>query len=195
MSRDFPTCMNLIFFGAPGVGKGTQATLLAERLDLPHISTGAIFRGAIDSGQILGLRVKEYLDQGLLVPDELTSEIALATLAENRCNHGFILDGYPRNLRQAEDLNAAMRERRRTIDRVVHLVVPQQEVIDRMLGRGRVDDTEAVIRRRLAVYDAETAPVLGFYRELHIVAEVNGLGTVDEVQERILEAIGYQPTT
>lgn len=183
--------MNLIFFGAPGVGKGTQAALLAERLKVPHISTGAIFRAAIDSGRILGLQVKKYMDDGLLVPDELTTQVALEALAEPECAPGFILDGYPRNLAQAESLDKALQEKRRKIDKVVHLVVDEEELIDRMLNRGRPDDTEEVIRRRLGVYQRETAPVLDYYVDHGIVTVIDGLGTIPEVHERICTSIGH----
>ncbi|KXK56668.1 MAG: adenylate kinase [Chlorobi bacterium] len=184
--------MNIIFFGAPGVGKGTQAALLAERLGVPHISTGAIFRAAIQSGQELGQKVKYYTDNGLLVPDELTTEIAVTALNEPECANGFILDGFPRNLGQAEALSAALSAAGRAIHRVVYLTAPQQEIVQRMLSRGRADDNEEVIQRRLEVYDQETAPVLGFYRThaADVVTEVNGLGDVAEVQERIVAALG-----
>lgn len=184
--------MNIIFFGAPGVGKGTQAAMLAERLEIPHISTGAIFRAAIQSGQELGQKVKHYTDNGLLVPDELTTEIAVSALNEPTCANGFILDGFPRNLGQAEALSTALTAAGRTIDRVIYLTAPEEEIIQRMLNRGRVDDNEEVIKRRLEVYDQETSPVLGFYRANsgNVVKEVNGLGEVAEVQERIVLALG-----
>jgi len=182
--------MNIILFGAPGVGKGTQAARLGERLDIPHISTGAIFRAAIEAGTELGLQAKHYSDNGILVPDELTTAIALQALDDGQCVRGFILDGYPRNLSQAESLTHAMNERNRRVDFVIYVTAPEEEIVARMLKRGRVDDTEEVIKRRLEIYQNETAPVLDYFRNLGLVTEVNGLGEIDEIQERILSAIG-----
>jgi len=182
--------MNIVFFGAPGVGKGTQAALLAESLGIPHISTGAIFRSAMESGRPLGEKVKSYYDQGMLVPDELTTAIALEALAEPACEKGFILDGYPRNTAQAKSLDEAMNGRERPINHVIYLTAPEEELIQRMLGRGRADDSREVIENRLKVYEAETAPVLEYYRATDHVLEVNGVGDIDEVHRRILSAIG-----
>ncbi len=184
--------MNIIFFGAPGVGKGTQAEILAERLGVPHISTGAIFRAAVSAGKPLGLKAREYMDQGLLVPDELTTAIALEALAEPECAAGCILDGYPRNRSQAEALQASFESRGTTVDRVVYLTAPDEELIERMLKRGRADDTREVIVKRFQVYLDETAPVLDFYRERGDFTELNGVGDVDEVHERIMAAIGAE---
>ncbi len=182
--------MNIILFGPPGVGKGTQAVKLAERLDLPHISTGEIFRAAKAAGTELGLKVKEYADNGILVPDEVTTAIALEALDAPSCERGYILDGYPRNLAQAESLDAAMAEKNCRIDHVVFLIAPEEELTGRALKRGRVDDTEEVIKRRLKIYEDETAPVLDHYRRQGLVTEINGLGEIEDVQERILAAIG-----
>lgn len=184
--------MNIILFGAPGVGKGTQAEKLAERLDIPHISTGAIFRAAMDAKKELGLKVREYYDKGLLVPDELTTAIALEALCEPTCARGFILDGYPRNTGQAESLTAALNDQHKPIDRVIYLTAPEDEIVERMLKRGRLDDTEEVIKRRLNVYQEETEPVLGYFRNMDLVTEINGFGQVEEVQERILAALGVE---
>lgn len=183
------TCMNVILFGAPGVGKGTQAAILSERLAIPHISTGAIFRESIQAGKPLGLKAKEYMDAGLLVPDEITTAIALEKLGEPACHEGFILDGYPRNTAQAAALASALEERDCQIDHVIYLIAPSEELSSRMLKRGRGDDTEEVIRTRFDVYERETAPVLEYYRERGLVAEVNGLGEIDEVSDRIMAAL------
>lgn len=181
--------MNVILFGAPGVGKGTQAEILAERLSIPHISTGAIFRESIAAGRELGLKAKEFMDSGRLVPDEITTAIALEKLADPDCAAGFILDGYPRNVTQATDLAAALEERERQIDHVIYLIAPLQELTNRMLKRGRGDDSVDVIRTRFEVYERETAPVLSFYAERGLVTEVNGLGNIEEVSDRILSAL------
>ena len=180
--------MNLIFIGAPGVGKGTQAARLAERLGVPHISTGAIFRAAVGQGKELGLKAKEYMDRGALVPDELTTAIVVDALSQPENANGFILDGYPRNISQAGALESALKESGRTIDCVLYLTAPQEEIVQRMLARGRADDTREVINHRLEVYRGETEPVLDFYRERGLVSEINGVGEINGVHERVYEA-------
>lgn len=182
--------MNIVFFGAPGVGKGTQAALLAESLGIPHISTGAIFRSAVASEHPLGLEAKGYMDRGELVPDDLTTAIALQALAEPSCNPGFILDGYPRNTSQAVALDQALALRGRPVDHVVYLTAPQEDLVERMLGRGRADDTREVIENRLRVYEAETSPVLDYYRSVDHVLEINGVGEIPDVHKRIRAALG-----
>ncbi len=181
--------MNIILFGAPGVGKGTQAAILAERLGIPHISTGAIFREAIAAGKPIGVEVKRYLDQGILVPDEVTTAVAIDALNETRCANGFILDGYPRNASQAQALADALNVVGKSVDRVIYLTAPIDELVERMLKRGRADDTEEVIRTRFDVYTNETAPVLNYFRQADHVIEVNGVGEIEEVHQRILDAI------
>ncbi len=184
--------MNIVLFGAPGVGKGTQAAILAERLGIPHISTGAIFRAAIAAGKPLGIQAKRYMDDGLLVPDELTTAIALEALAEPECVHGFILDGYPRNRSQAQALTESLASAGRAVEYVVYLTAPIDELVERMLKRGRPDDTEEVIRTRFEVYEQETAPVLDFFRERGEVVELNGVGEIEDVQARILSVLKPQ---
>lgn len=180
--------MNLIFIGAPGVGKGTQAEKLAARLGIPHISTGAIFREAVGQGTELGLQAKGYMDRGALVPDELTTAMVVEALGAPANANGFILDGYPRNISQADALEGALNGQGREIDRVLYLTAPQGEIVTRMLARGRSDDTEDVINHRLDVYRSETEPVLDFYRTRGLVTEVYGVGEIEEVHERVFEA-------
>ena len=181
--------MNIVLFGAPGVGKGTQAAILAERLAIPHISTGAIFRAAVAAGKPLGLEAKRYMDDGILVPDELTTAIALEALAEPECAKGFILDGYPRNTSQAQALTESLTAAGRTVDYVIYLTAPLDELVERMLKRGRPDDTEEVIRTRFEVYDQETSPVLNFFRAHGEVIELNGVGEIDDVHSRIMSVL------
>ncbi|MCE2503542.1 MAG: adenylate kinase [Chlorobi bacterium] len=181
--------MNLIFFGAPGVGKGTQAEKLAERLGIPHISTGTIFRAALEQKKELGLKAKEYMDRGALVPDDLTTAIVVDAFSQPKNSNGFILDGYPRNLSQAKALETALRELGKEIDNVIYLTAPKEEIVQRMLSRGRTDDTEDVINHRLDVYRSETEPVLIFYQNFELVTEVYGVGTIDEVHERVVDAV------
>jgi adenylate kinase len=184
--------MNLIFFGPPGVGKGTQAEILAKRLNIPHISTGAIFRAAVAAGSPIGLELKEYMDHGVLVPDELTTAAALDALGQPDCANGFILDGYPRNLSQAQALSTALDTKGKGIDRVISLTVPTEEIVARMMNRGRSDDTPEAIRTLFDVYDQQTAPVLDYYRDRDLVREVNGFGEINEVHERIVAALNAE---
>lgn len=182
--------MNVILFGSPGVGKGTQAAILSERLGIPHISTGAIFREFVDAGHELGLKAKKYMDAGLLVPDEVTTAIALKKLAAPECASGFILDGYPRNTAQAESLGKELETRGEHIDHVIHLVAPVEELTARMLKRGRGDDSELVIKKRFEVYERETAPVLDYYSKHGLTIQVDAIGEVRDVNDRIVEALG-----
>ena len=163
--------------------------MLADRLGVPHISTGAVLRRAMDDETELGRRAKEFYDAGDLVPDELVTEIVVDALDSPELADGFILDGYPRNTAQAEDLQNALSERARGIDRVVYLTAPDDEIIRRMLARGRADDTEEVIANRLKVYASETEPILDHYSRLGLVAEVDGVGELQEVHRRILDAV------
>ncbi len=187
--------MNLIFFGAPGVGKGTQAEMLAEKIGVPHISTGAIFRAAMKNESELGTQVKAYYDKGELVPDELTTAIVVEALGAPEQANGFILDGYPRNRSQAEALDAALKEMGIEVDRVIYLTAPDEEITRRMLGRGRADDTEEVIANRLSVYRSETAPVLEHYAGADLVSEIDGVGELDEVHRRVLDGVKVDSTS
>jgi adenylate kinase len=182
--------MNIIFFGAPGAGKGTQSKTLADRLGLAHISTGEIFRRHKQEGTELGRKAQSYMDAGLLVPDEVTTAIALDAIDRDDAAAGWILDGFPRNIDQAQALQAALVERGKKIDRVIYLTATAEELVQRMLLRGRVDDTLEVIQTRLDVYAQETAPVLGFYRDMGLVSEVDGMGEIQEVHDRILGTLG-----
>ena len=187
--------MNLIFFGAPGVGKGTQAAMLAEKVGVPHISTGAIFRSAMEQGTELGVKVKEFYDKGELVPDELTTAIVVEALAAPEQADGFILDGYPRNISQAEALDTAFEEMGIGVDRVIYLTAPDEEITRRMLGRGRADDTEEVIANRLSVYRSETAPVLEHYANSGLVSEIDGVGELQDVHSRVLDGVKVDSTS
>ncbi|MDQ3153109.1 MAG: adenylate kinase [Actinomycetota bacterium] len=178
--------MRLLLVGPPGAGKGTQATVLSGRLGLPHISTGDLFRAHIDGETPLGRQVKEYLDAGRLVPDEVTNEMVRERLAERDVEDGFLLDGFPRNTAQAEVLDAMLREQDAELDAVVELDVPEDEVVERLLARGRDDDTEDVIRHRQQVYRSDTAPLLDFYADRLVT--VHAAGSVEEISERVLGA-------
>jgi adenylate kinase len=179
----------LIIFGAPGAGKGTQATRIARDLAIPAISTGDIFRYNIKNETALGLQVKEILASGAYVPDEVTNAIVRDRLDQPDAVGGFLLDGYPRTKAQVVELDDMLAAQGTSLDAVLELTVDTDEVVQRLLKRaevdGRADDTEEVIRHRLAVYDEETAPLAALYRERGLLHQVDGMGEMDEVARRI----------
>jgi len=179
--------------GAPGAGKGTQATRIADRYGIPTISTGAIFRANLAEGTPLGLKVKAIMDAGDYVPDEVTEEIVADRLRQDDAAQGWLLDGFPRTPHQVEALDAFLAEQGNDLDAVVSLLVDPELLIERLLGRaaseGRSDDNEETIRNRMNVYAAETEPLLDTYRERGLLVEVDGVGSVDEVTARIVAAI------
>lgn len=179
--------MRLVLVGPPGAGKGTQAAVLSEQLAVPHISTGDLFRANIGNSTPLGQKAKSYMDAGELVPDEVTNEMVRERLAEPDAQEGFLLDGYPRNTAQADVLGGILGENGMELTAVMRFDVPEEELVSRMLERGRSDDTEDVIRRRLAVYESETAPLLEYYADK--VITVDALGSVEEITARALEAL------
>jgi adenylate kinase len=174
--------------GPPGAGKGTQAQKLAEKLGVPQISTGELFRNNIDNGTKLGLEAKRYLDAGDLVPSELTNQLVDDRLNDSDAAHGFILDGYPRSLEQAKALHEMLERRGTDIDAVIEFRVSQDELLQRLKERGRADDTDDVILNRMKVYRDETAPLLEYYNGK--LKTVDAVGTVDEVFARALHALG-----
>jgi len=179
----------LIIFGAPGAGKGTQATRIAVALGIPAISTGDIFRANIKNETALGLQVKEILASGAYVPDEVTNAIVRDRLDQPDALAGFLLDGYPRTKAQVVELDDMLAAQGTSLDAVLELTVDTDEVVQRLLKRaeldGRADDTEDVIRHRLTVYDDETAPLAALYRERGLLHQVDGMGEMDEVADRI----------
>ncbi|MEO8665643.1 MAG: adenylate kinase [Ignavibacteria bacterium] len=178
----------LIIFGPPGVGKGTQAELIAKNLNLEHISTGAILRRSASEGTELGRKAKELMDKGNLVPDEIMNGIVKETLG-NISKDGFILDGFPRTLDQAKALSEIFRELKINNVKVVNLKADENEIVVRLLKRGRSDDTKATIRTRLKVYYDSTAPVKDFYEKKGVVKEVNGVGEIEHINKDILGVI------
>lgn len=179
--------MRLVLVGPPGAGKGTQAVLLAQKLAIPHISTGDLFRANISEGTALGQEAKSYMDAGNLVPAELTNRMVEARLDEDDAQHGFLLDGFPRSVEQADALQDMLSQRGTALDAVVELQVDEDTVVERMMARGRADDTEDVIRNRIAVYRAETEPLIGYYRD--IIVPIDAVGTVEDIHERIVSAL------
>ena len=179
--------------GPPGAGKGTQAVVVASALGIPHISTGDIFRANVSAGTPLGEEAQRYMDAGEYVPDSITNAMVRDRISHDDCNPGFLLDGYPRTLEQVNELDMMLEADGRRLDRVIELTVDTDEVVGRLLKRaqdqGRADDTADVIRRRLEVYFEQTAPLVAVYRDRGILLEVDGMGDVAEVTERILSAL------
>ncbi|WP_240096082.1 adenylate kinase [Thermomonas flagellata] len=189
--------MRLVLLGAPGSGKGTQAARLKEYLQVPHISTGDLLRAEVAAGTPLGRQAGEVMARGDLVSDEILLGMLKDRLARADARHGFILDGYPRNLAQAAALDALLAELGQPFDAAVQLAVDNEQIIARLAGRaqaeGRADDTPESVRHRLKVYDEKTAPVIEFYRQHGQLTVVDGVGSLDEVFTRILEAIQRTP--
>ena len=179
--------MRILIVGPPGAGKGTQATVLSHRLSVPHVSTGELFRAHVGEATELGKQVKEYLDVGKLVPDEVTNEMVRERLAEADCDVGFILDGFPRTVGQAKVLADLLQQRDCELDVVLQLDVPEEVVVARLLDRGRDDDSVEVIRRRQQVYQEETAPLLDFYSGRLVT--VPAVGSIEDVTARALAAL------
>lgn len=177
----------LVILGKQGAGKGTQCALLVEHYGIPHVSTGDMLRAAVAAGTELGLKAKAVMDAGDLVSDELILGIVRERLAESDAAKGFLLDGFPRTEAQADGLFELLSPG--TVDLAINLDVPDEVVTQRMLERGREDDTPEAIARRLELYEAETAPLLSYFEGRGRLVTVDGLGTEDEVQARIRAAI------
>jgi adenylate kinase len=213
--------MNVVLMGPPGVGKGTQAAILKTWLGVPHVSTGDILRASMHEGSSLGKRVKEYVESGRLVPDDLMGDLIAERLSRHDAAKGFVLDGFPRTLEQVTALETVLGRVGRTLDRVLVLTAPEVEIVRRLSGRRscpkcgsvfhlesrppkaagicdscgsalvqRKDDTEEVIRERLRIYETQTIPVAAVYRAKGILAEVDGLGDVDDVSARLKAGAG-----
>jgi len=189
--------MRLILMGPPGAGKGTQAKVVADHFGIPAISTGDIFRANVSRGTPLGKKAEEYMGAGEYVPDEVTNLMVRARIDEPDAAPGFLLDGYPRTLAQVEELDGMIRFTGHQLDAVVVLTVDQDEIVGRLLHRAQVeeraDDTEDVIRRRQEVYVEQTEPLIEVYRRRGIVHEIDGMGAVEKVTQRIFDALDVVP--
>ena len=185
--------MRIVLLGAPGSGKGTQAKILMEGLGIPHISTGDLLRAAVAAGTELGQHAKAVMDRGELVCDELMLGMLQERLLEPDAAAGFILDGFPRNNVQAEALDLLLEKLEQPVDEAIQIEIPRQFIIDRLSKRaeqeGRSDDTVGTVRRRLSIYEEQTAPVVDFYAERGKLTQVHGVGSIAEVSERILSIV------
>ncbi|WIM73030.1 adenylate kinase [Corynebacterium suedekumii] len=180
--------MRLVLLGPPGAGKGTQAALLSEKLGVPHISTGDLFRANIGEGTPLGVEAKGYIDAGKLVPTDVTARMVKSRLAESDAAYGFLLDGFPRTVEQADILTDLLSENGQQLDGVLNFNIAEDVVVERMLARGRADDNEKTIRTRLGVYRDETAPLIDHYGDAIITIEAEG--EVEEINDRAMAALG-----
>ena len=212
--------MDLIFLGPPGAGKGTQAKILSQKLSIPQISTGDILRSAVKDETPMGVKAKSYMDGGALVPDEVVVGIVEERLQKSDCAEGFILDGFPRTVAQADALSAMLQDVGRNIEHVISIDVDREELLERITGRRtcgacgkgfhvafspsksgekcdecggelyqRDDDSETTMRKRLEVYDAQTAPLIAYYAEKGLLRHVVGSGSVEGIQQNILSTI------
>jgi adenylate kinase len=182
--------MHLVFFGPPGAGKGTQAQKIVSDFGIPQISTGEILRAAIASGSPLGKQAGPLMAAGKLVPDELVIGIVQERLQDADCAKGFLLDGFPRTIPQADALDAALKKLGKKIEHVVSLEVPDSVIQDRMKGRGRADDSPETVQKRLDVFRQQTAPLKAHYEKLGLLRTVNGVGSLDEIAAGIRKSIG-----
>jgi len=185
--------MKLLLIGPPGAGKGTQASKLSEVFGIPAISTGDIFRENVKNQTPLGIEAKSYMDSGEYVPDELTNKLVRDRLQNPDCANGFLLDGYPRTADQVQELDSILKETDSKLDAVVQLTADTDEVVRRLAKRaieqGRSDDTEAVLRNRLHVYEEQTAPLISVYESRGLLVKVDGLGEIAQVTQRITQAL------
>ncbi len=191
--------MRIVLLGAPGSGKGTQAALLVEQLNVPHISTGALLRNAAKRGTALGLQAKSIIDKGELVPDSIMSDMIEERLNRDDVAAGFILDGYPRNVAQAKSLDIMLERLNKPADDAIHIDVDPEQIIKRIAKRaqeeGRSDDAVETVRNRMRVYAEQTAPVADYYAERGLLTRVLGDGNKEEISQRILSALKISATT
>jgi len=181
--------MRLVFIGPPGAGKGTQAAKVVERYKLAHLSTGDMLRAARDAQTEIGKKADQYMSRGELVPDEVILDIISERLEQPDCQGGYLLDGFPRTIPQAEGLDRMLAAKNTPLDVVLELRVPEEELFRRLSGRGRADDKPEVIRQRLVAYRQQTEPLLEYYQKKGLLKSVDGVGTIDEIFQRIVAVL------
>ncbi len=183
--------MRIILFGPPGAGKGTQAKRIQAAYNIPQLSTGEIFRHHIRNNTPLGIKARSYINQGKLVPDDIVLGLVEETIKEEKYRNGYILDGFPRTVTQAEEFDAMLKKRGESIAAFIGLEVPKEELINRLAarGEGRSDDDPEKIKVRLQVYHQETAPVMHYYAEKGLFYEINGTGSIEDIYERIQDVL------
>ena len=181
--------MRIILFGPPGCGKGTQAIFISESLSIPHLSTGDMLRSAVSSGTEIGLQAKKIMESGGLVSDEIVLSIVKEQITQNDCKNGFILDGFPRTVNQAEQLDALLSTNNK-LDCVLRIKVDEEEIIKRLIERGREDDKPEIITNRFKTYNLETQPLIPFYEKKKILFDINGMQEIEKVSEDIKKVIG-----
>ncbi len=184
--------MRMVFIGPPGAGKGTQAERLVKSYGMAHLSTGDMLRAARDAKTEVGVKAEKFMSTGALVPDDIIVAIIAERLESPDCEGGYLLDGFPRTIAQAEALDKMLAEKGTPLDAVLELQVPEEELFRRLAGRGRADDTPEVIRQRLVAYRKQTEPLLEYYGRGELLKNIDGLGTVDEIFDRakgVLDAV------
>ena len=185
--------MKMIFIGPPGAGKGTQAERIVQKYSVAHLSTGDMLRAARDAKTEIGLEADKYMSTGQLVPDSVVIGIIAERLKAADCQKGFLLDGFPRTIAQAEALDQMLAENKMPLDVVLELKVPEEELFNRLAGRGRADDQPEAIRQRLTSYSNQTMPLLDYYSKQNLLKSIDGLGTVEEIFGRVTEILeAYQ---
>jgi adenylate kinase len=182
--------MRMVFIGPPGAGKGTQAERLVKKYRMAHLSTGDMLRAARDAKTPVGIEAEKFMSAGALVPDEIIISIIAERLDRPDCRSGYLLDGFPRTIAQAEALDRMLAEKKTPLDVVLELQVPEEELFRRLAGRGRADDNPDVIRQRLVAYRNQTAPLLQYYGSAGLLKSIDGLGTVDEIFQRATAVLG-----
>lgn len=181
--------MRIVFIGPPGAGKGTQAALVVQRYGIAHLSTGDMLRAARDAQTPLGKLADQYMSTGQLVPDEIILQIVRQRLEADDCQQGYLLDGFPRTLAQAEALDQILAQQGTPLEVVLELRVPEEELFRRLSSRGRADDKPEVIRQRLVAYRQQTEPLLDYYQRQGLLKTIDGLGTVEEIFQRIQQVL------
>lgn len=177
--------MRIIFIGPPGAGKGTQAERIIAKYGPAHLSTGDMLRAARDAGTPVGVKANEYMSKGELVPDEIIIGVIEERLAKPDCEKGYLLDGFPRTVPQAEALDGMLKKLGTPLDAVIELAVPEEALFTRLAGRGRADDKPEVIRERLVAYRNQTAPLLDYYKKQNLLRPVDGMGSIDDIAARV----------